>query len=227
MKNIVSLLRAACVAGVACVLAACAPMKHNTAHADYSAFRTQAPHSILIVPVVNRSVDVDAPDYFLSTISRPIVERGYYVFPVNLTRKIMADDGLSDADMVHNNDPTVLGKMFGADSIMYITIDRWDSKYLVLKTVTTVELDYVLKSGTTGETLWKDHRTLAYSPQNHSSGNAIADLVVAAVQAAVEKAKPDYIPLARQANAVSVGLIGTGLPAGPYDKRYKDDTADY
>jgi hypothetical protein len=227
MKNIVSLLRVACVVGVTVVLAACAPMKQKTAHADYKTFRAQAPHSILIVPVVNHSVDIDAPDYFLSTISRPIAERGYYVFPVNLVKKVMSDDGLSDADMVHQNDPTVLGKMFGADSILYITIARWDSKYLVLNTTTTVELDYVLKSGTTGETLWKDHRHLAYSPKNNSSGNAIADLVVAAVQAAVEKAKPDYIPLARQANGLSVYLSGTGLPAGPYDVRYQNDTAEY
>jgi len=31
---------------------------------DYSAFKAADPHSILIVPVVNRSLDVNAPDYF-------------------------------------------------------------------------------------------------------------------------------------------------------------------
>jgi hypothetical protein len=172
-------------------------------------------------------VDVDAPDYFLSTISRPIAERGYYVFPVNLTKRVMEDDGLSDANMVHAQDPTKLGKMFGADSIMYITIDRWDARYLVFSTTVTVELEYVLKSGTTGETLWKHHQPVFYQPQNSSGGNPLATLIVAAVTAAIAKAKPNYIPLAQQANALSVGTHGQGLPAGPYDSRYKADVTDY
>jgi hypothetical protein len=227
MMRIHSLLRTAFAAVVVAALAACAPVKTAQKHADYTAFHAQAPHSILVVPVVNESVDVSAPDFFLSTISRPIAERGYYVFPVNLTKKVMADDGLSDANMVHSNDPTVLGKMFGADAIMYIRIKHWESKYVVLKTTTTVELDYSLKSGTTGEELWKNHEVLNYSPQVNSSGGLIGVLISAAVAAAIEKAKPDYIPLARQADFYAVGVYGTGLPAGPYDKAYGTDTAAF
>jgi len=196
-------------------------------HLNYSALRHSDPHSILIVPVINRSVDVDAPDYFLSTISRPIAERGYYVFPVNLTKRLMEDDGLSDANMVHAQDPTKLGKMFGADSIMYITIDRWDARYVVISTTVTVEIEYVLKSGTTGQTLWKHRQRVVYQPRASSTGNPLATLIVAAVTAAIAKAKPDYIPLAQRANALSVGTHGMGLPAGPYDSQYKTDIADY
>ena len=53
---------------------------------DYTDFNAANIRSILIVPVVNNSVDVTAPDYFLSTVSVPVAEHGYYVFPVN-TRK--------------------------------------------------------------------------------------------------------------------------------------------
>jgi hypothetical protein len=52
--------------------------------ADYTQFRTESPRSILVVPVINKSVDVNAPDYFLSTIAQPLAERGYYVFPLNM-----------------------------------------------------------------------------------------------------------------------------------------------
>lgn len=211
------------VASVA-ALAACAPVP---VHNDYSAFRHADPHSILVVPVINRSVDVDAPDYFLSTISRPLAERGYYVFPVNLTKRVMEDDGLGDANLVHENDPTVLGKMFGADSIMYITINRWDAKYAVLATSVTVDLSYALKSGTTGETLWTHKQTMVYSPQATNAGNPIATLIAAAITAAIAKAKPNYVPLAQQANAISVNKAGEGLPAGPYDGRYKSDTTAF
>jgi len=212
------------IVGVSVLVSACAPMHQK---ADYTAFRAQDPRSVLVVPVINRSVDVDAPDYFLSTISKPIAERGYYVFPVHLIKRLMEDEGLADADMVHSNDPTVLGQMFGADSIMYVSIDRWDSQYALLTTTTTVELSYALKSGTHGDTIWTRQEKLVYSPQQSSGGHPIAMLIAAAITAAIEKAKPNYIPLAQQGNLQAVSLKGTGLPAGPYADAYKMDTADF
>ncbi|SAK89720.1 lipoprotein [Caballeronia arationis] len=224
MSTMARLMKLAFAAASVTGIVACAPVP---VHADYSAFRHSDPHSILVVPVVNRSVDVDAPDYFLSTISKPLAERGYYVFPVNLTKRVMEDDGLGDADLVHANDPTVLGKMFGADSIMYITINRWDAQYAVLATSVTVDLSYALKSGTTGETLWTHKQTMVYSPQASTAGNPLAALIAAAITAAIAKAKPNYVPLAQQANAISVYKAGQGLPAGPYDGQYKSDGATF
>jgi hypothetical protein len=224
MSTMARLMKLAFAAASFTGMVACTPVP---VHADYSAFRHSDPHSILVVPVVNRSVDVDAPDYFLSTISKPLAERGYYVFPVNLTKRVMEDDGLGDADLVHANDPTVLGKMFGADSIMYITINRWDAQYAVLATSVTVDLSYALKSGTTGETLWTHKQTMVYSPQASTAGNPLAALIAAAITAAIAKAKPNYVPLAQQANAISVYKAGQGLPAGPYDGQYKSDGATF
>ena len=44
---------------------------------NYDKFNAASPRSILIVPVVNNSVEVTAPDYFLSTITIPLAEQGY------------------------------------------------------------------------------------------------------------------------------------------------------
>lgn len=185
-------------------------------HYDYSAFRAASPRSILVVPVVNNSIDVDAASYFLSAISKPVAERGYYVFPVNMVKRVMEADGLSDADMVHHADPTRLAALFGADSVLYISIERWDAKYAVLSTSVTVEFYYQLKDGHTGQTLWESDQKIVYQPQGASSGNIIADLIISAVQAAATKARPNYLPLARQANAETVIETYHGLPAGPY-----------
>ncbi|QEL66101.1 hypothetical protein OTERR_26250 [Oryzomicrobium terrae] len=209
---------------LALAVAACAPVQRKY---DYKEFRAADPKSILIVPAINKSVDVDAPDYFLSTISRPIGERGYYVFPVNLTKRLMEDDGLSDADMVHANDPVVLGKMFGSDAIMYVSIERWDARYAVLSTVVTVDLAYTLKSAKTGQTLWKHREMRTFDSQAGNSGGGIAGLIAKAIVAAIEKASPRYIPLAQQANAGAVGRAGTGLPAGPQDPAYKSDISQF
>ena len=192
---------------------------------DYTQLRQEDPHSILVIPATNQSVEVNAPDYFLATIAQPLAERGYYVYPVNMIRSVMADDGLSDADMVHASDPRRLGQLFGADAIMYIAIDKWEAKYVVLTTKVTVELDYVLKSAKTGNVLWTNHQVMVYQPQSNSGG--LAGLVANAVAAAITKAAPNYIPLAQQANLRAVGLKQSGLPAGPHNSQYRKDDADF
>ena len=208
------------VLGALAILSGCAtkPIEKK----DYAEFRKSSPRSVLVVPVINRSVDVDAPDYFLSAIARPIAERGYYVFPINLVKRVMEDDGLSDANMVHGSDTIKLASLFGADSVLYITIERWDSKYALISTVTTVELSYSLKSGSSGQELWKHKEKLAYDPAANQSG-----LIAKALMAAIEKAKPNYMPLARQANGMAVVRSGQGLPAGPQDANYQKDTLEF
>ncbi|MDB5419802.1 MAG: hypothetical protein JWP50_3221 [Phenylobacterium sp.] len=100
--------------------------------------------------------------------------------------------------------------------MLFVTIQQWDSKYALIKTVTTVRFDYALKSCKTGATLWEDAQALSYSPQGNSSGNPLADLIAAAIIAAVEKGAPNYMPLTIQANALAAAAPGRGLPAGPY-----------
>lgn len=183
---------------------------------DYTKFNAAAPRSILIIPVVNCSVEITAPDYFLSTISIPLAEQGYYVFPVNLVKRMLEDDGLSDASLVHNASVEKLTNLFGADAVLYVTINQWDARYLVLSTQVTVDLSYAIKDGKTGDTLWAHRERMVYAPQNNSSGNPLADLVVMAVSAAIAKASPNYVPLARQANNRTFRYPGPGIPPGPY-----------
>jgi len=192
---------------------------------DYSAFRAEDPHSVLIVPPINNAVDVDAPAFYLSTISRPVGERGYYVFPVHMVKTLLEEDGLSDANLVHDADPTLLADLFGADSVLYVTIQRWDAQYIVLSTQVTVQFDYVLRSGETGDVLWEESMMRTYSSDTGNSGGGLAGLIVQAVAAAVEKASPNYVPLAQQANAQATAQAGQGVPAGKYHPMYGQDGA--
>jgi hypothetical protein len=224
--RIFSPIASLCVA--AALMTGCATLPPAESDYDYSAFRTAAPRSILIVPVVNNSVDVDASDYFLSAISKPVAERGYYVFPVNMVKRVMEEDGLADANMVHSADPTRLAELFGADAVLYVSIERWDAQYAVLTTSVTVDFKYVLKDGDTGMELWSTDQRIVYQPQSGGTGNLIGDLIYSAVQAAATKANPNYLPLARQANASAVVETHHGLPAGPYrTKEYGLDLDRY
>jgi hypothetical protein len=209
--------------GLLAFLTACAGAKKKV---DYSQFRAENPRSILVIPVVNRSVDVNSPEHFLSTLTYPLAERGFYIFPVHMVKTILEEDGLGDANMVHANSTEKLGSLFGADSVLYMTIERWDSQYAVLSTTITVEISYLLKSAKTGLTLWENKVKLEYSPQQNSSGG-LGGLLVQAVSAAVTKASPDYIPIAQQVNTLAFYTREYGLPAGPYDKKYLKDQLEF
>lgn len=209
-------LRALGVSAAASALCACATIAPPPTK-DYSAFRAEGPRSILVVPALNNTVNVQAPDFFVSTISRPFSERGYYVFPAYMIKRVLEADGLADAGLVHSVDARRLESIFGCDSVLFVTIEKWQSQYIVLATQTTVEFTYTIKSCKTGAVLWNDTQTMVYSPQaNNSSGNPLADLVAQAIVAAIEKGAPNYIPLTMQANAAAAGTPGRGVPAGPY-----------
>lgn len=195
------------------LLAACvtAPAPKN-----YSSFYSENPRSILVVPALNNTVSVTAADFFVSTVSRPFAERGYYVYPSYMVKRVLEDQGLSDAGLVHSADASRLGPLFGCDAVLFVEIQRWESQYIVISTSTNVQFDYVLKSCKTGEELWRDTQALTYSPQASNSGNPLADLLVQAIVSAVEKGAPNYIPLTQQANLLASSMPGHGLPAGPY-----------
>ncbi len=182
---------------------------------DMSAFRAAGPRSILVVPAVNKSLDVDAPNYMLSALSLPLAEKGYYVFPVNTTKVVLQQEGFYEGDQIRQQPTQSLASLFGADSVLYVTINRWDAQYAVLATTVTVEFDYrlVYKDGTE---IWSAQQRLTYSPQNTNTGSPLANLVVAVIAAAVTRAAPNYMPLTKQANN-QVLLVGpNALPDGPY-----------
>ena len=49
---------------------------------DYRAYLDNFPKSVLVLPPINESLEVQASGMFLSTITMLLAERGYYVFPV-------------------------------------------------------------------------------------------------------------------------------------------------
>jgi hypothetical protein len=196
---------------VTLLLGACATVEKQ----DLSAFNAAPPRSILVVPVVNKSLDVDAAAYLLSALSVPAAEKGYYVFPVNTVKYVLEQEGFYEADTIQQQPPEVLAKLFDADAVLYVTINRWDAQYAVLSTSVTVDFSYRLVNRQ-GTEIWSNKQAMVYTPQNNSTGNPIADLIVAAVNAAATRAKPNYMPLAQQANAKALMTGTNALPDGPY-----------
>lgn len=182
---------------------------------DLSAFVAAAPRSILVVPAINKTLDVDAPNYLLSTLTIPLAEKGFYVFPVNTVKVVLEQEGYYEGEQVHRQSPEVVAKLFGADAVLYVTINRWDAQYAILAATVTVDFDYriVFKDG---RELWRANQRMQYSPQTNNAGHPLATLLVAVINAAITRAAPNYLPLTQQANN-QVFVIGpTAIPNGPY-----------
>jgi len=194
------------------VLTGCAA---QTTKMDMGAFHAAAPRSILVVPIINKSLDVDAPNCVLATLPVPIAEKGYYVFPVNTTKYVLEQEGYYEGERIHQQPTQNLAKLFGADAVLYITINRWDAQYALITTTVTVDFDYRLVSKD-GTEIWKESKQMRYTPQNNNSGSPLATLVSAAINAAVTRAAPNYMPLAQQANQQVLVLGPNAIPDGPY-----------
>jgi len=204
MKALFALLAALLVTGCA------TPVK-----SDLSAFHAAKPRSILVVPAVNKTLNVDAPNYLLTTLTVPLAEKGFYVFPVHTARTVLEQEGFYEGDAIHQQPPQALANLFGADAILYVTINRWDAQYALITTTVTVNFDYRLVSKD-GTELWKANKQMQYAPQNQNAGHPLATLLVAAVTAAMTRADPNYLPLAIMANEQVFNTDVTAIPAGPY-----------
>jgi hypothetical protein len=202
----------ALIVALAVLLTGCATQQ---AKPDLSAFNAAKPRSILVVPAANKSLDVDAPNYLLTTLTVPLAEKGYYVFPVHTAKTVLEQEGFFDGDQVQRQPPETLAHLFGADAVLFVTINRWDAQYAVFATTVTVDFDYrlVYKDGTE---IWKANKKMQYSPQQQNTGNPLANLIAAAVTAALERAKPNYLPLAQMANVQVLAGEPTAIPNGPY-----------
>lgn len=194
------------------VVAGCATPR---AKPDMSAFQAASPRSILVVPIVNKSLEIDAANYMLTTMTVPLAERGFYVFPVNTVKTVLEQEGFYEPERIQNEKPADLAKFFDADAVLFVEINRWDAQYALITTTVTVEITYRMYDRN-GTKIWQADKKMQYSPQASSGGSPIVALIAAVVSAAITKAAPNYMPLARQANQMVFVVDGTALPLGPY-----------
>ena len=177
---------------------------------------------MLVVPVVNHSNEAEAANLFQTTLAVPLAERGFYVFPTNMSRKLIEDDGLSDPGAVHAAPTQAIAKLFGADTVLYVEILDWKSHYVVTASNIEVKFLYTLKSGKTGAVLWQQEQPFVDST-SANSGNIFADLIANAVTSMIDNGRADYTPVAMAANAAALLPEGQGIPFGPYNPANSDN----
>jgi len=188
---------------------------------DYSAYRAHMPRSILVLPPRNESVDVNATYTYLSTVTRPLAEAGYYVFPVAVIDQFLKDNGMPTPDEMHTASLAKIREIIGADAVLYVTITEWGQKYQVLQSTTVVNASAMLVDTATGTTLWEGKAAMAEGSGGGS--DPIAMLIAAAVEQVLDTSTDRCHDVARQANYLMVYNARVGMLPGPRSPDYASD----
>ena len=178
MTNLMSLIRRLGAVAVLAALTACAsPSKPY----DYTAFKEAKPASLLVLPPVNDTPDVNATYGVLSNLSMPLGEAGYYVLPVSLVDETLRTNGITTPADARQIDAAKLRQIFGADAALYVDVKQYGSVYKVLSSETIVEMHAKLVDLRTGALLWDGKATASSAEQNNNSQGGLIGMLVKAV----------------------------------------------
>jgi len=179
----------------------------------------EQPRSILILPPMNESTDAEAKDYYMTTVEVPFAMMGYYTFPVEMVSDIMKQEGVYDTELLYNMPLDKFYEYFGADSVLFTRIKKWDVAYVVIASSLTVAIEARLFSTKTSQELWQYSGTIVVNLSGGDSGGSLAGLIANAIGTAINTASADYV---RYARLVNINMAST-LPAGPYHEAYMQD----
>lgn len=182
---------------------------------DYSAINATKPRSIVVIPPLNHSIELEASYTFLATISKPLAEKGYYVFPVAVIDIFLKENGLPTPGEMNNVSLDKIAENIGADAVLFIEINNWGQKYQIFSSKAVVDSRLKLVDVKTGDLLWDAE---AYAEQTSDDGNSglLGALIGAITEQIIGNLVDRTQQLSRQANQMAIDHTTRGLPKGPY-----------
>ena len=174
---------------------------------QYPAMYEEKPVTIAIMPPINQTTHAEAKDYFYTTMYLPLCEKGYYVFSPYLTMEMFQQESAYDAENFLEADLSIFRKVLGADAAMFTIIKDW--KRNNIGGILTVDVEYILRSTKTGQTLYTREGNIKVDTSvNGGSGGLGA--IVGLIATAINTAATDKVIAGRKCNA----YVLTDLPAG-------------
>ena len=203
------------------LVTSCGLLDSVTKGTQYAKMYEEKPVTLLVMPPINNSTHVEAKDLLYTSISRPLIEAGYYVISPLLAMDVLKAESAYDSENFFDAPLTAFKNFFGADAIVFSVIDSWTKKGMGIQT----KIRYVIKSAHTNEILFDRSCDLYMDLSIDSkSGGALGALVNLAVSA-INTAATDHIVAARKANY----YILRDVPRGKYSPNYmldKDEAAE-
>ena len=186
----------------------------------YPKMYEEKPVTLLVMPPINNSANVDAKELLYTSISRPLAEAGYYVISPTLAMEILKHESAYDAELFIDKPLKPFHDFFGADAVVFSVIDSWAKQGLGINT----KIRYIIKSALTDETLFDRSCDLYLdlsvdSRSDKSQSKSLLNVLVDLAAGAINTALTDQIEAARKANY----FIFRDLPVGKYDDLYLQD----
>jgi hypothetical protein len=163
------------------------------------------------MPPINKTTNVDAKEYFHSTLNVPLANAGYYVVPSFLSMEILKRESAYDAELFLNAPLTKFQEVFQADIALFTIIHKWSKSYSVVK----VEVEYILKSTKTNAILYSRRGEVDFNTSVSAGAGALLDIALTAVNTAATK----YVDVARVTNMYTF----KDLPTGRYNPNFGTD----
>lgn len=203
----------------ASLLGGCVEMKPH----DYSALRAHKPRSILVLPPLNESTDVMGGYSVLSTVTAPLAEQGYYVYPVAVVDQYLKENGLPTAGEMHQVPLSKLHEIIGADAVMYLDVVQYGSKYHIISSDTIVAVKGRLVDAVSGDVLWDGQAYVQDNSNGNGSGNLLADALAALIVQAISSKTDQGHRVAFLASQQLFLAPGRGLLYGPHHPKFGTD----
>lgn len=184
----------------------------HTRESLWAKMYSEQPHSIVVMPPINKTEHVAAKEYFYSSIATPLLERGYYVFSPYLVQDVFEQESASDAELFLEAPLKIFYNVFATDAVLFTVINRWEKS--VLNNSIRVEVEYILRSAKTDETLFRRKADVTVNT-SISVGNGWLDLIANAIATAAT----NKIVAARKANY----YLLQDIPLGKYAPLYGQD----
>lgn len=200
----------------ACVLvSSCGMMNTVTRETQYAKMYEEKPVTLLVMPPINNSTNVEAKDLLYTSISRPLVEAGYYVISPLLAMDILKSESAYDSELFIEAPLTMFNNFFGADAVVFSVIDSWAKKGTGIQT----KIRYVIKSAYTNEILFDRSCDLYLDLSVNSGTGGLLGALVDLTASLITTAATDHIVAARKANY----FILRDIPRGKYSPEYMID----
>ena len=198
-----------------CMATSCGMLNTVTRESQYARMYEEKPITLLVMPPINNSANVEAKDLLYTSISRPLAEAGYYVISPLLAMDVLKAESAYDAEMFFDAPLTAFQNYFGADAVVFSVIDTWTKRGLGIET----KIRYVIKSAYTNEILFDRscdlYLDLSLNSNSRSALGALIDLAASAINTAAT----DHIVAARKANY----YILRDIPRGKYSPEHMLD----
>ncbi len=202
------------------LLSACGASSDLTRGQLYPAMYEEKPVTLLVMPPINNSANVEAKELLYTSISRPLAEAGYYVIPPSLAMAVLRQESGYDAELFLDKPLKQFHEFFGADAVVFSVIESWAKQGLGINT----EIRYIIKSALTDQVLFDRTCNLfldlsVNSGSSSDSGRSLLSILVDVAAGAINTALTDHIEAARKANY----YIFRDLPVGKYDNLFLQD----